>query len=343
MKKILNMTLVAVAAMMVISCAKQEPELVNISKGTKVSFIAEAPSIDYDTPDTKVSSDGTNGATGTAIRYKFKWDAGDKIALYTITPATKDEYTYWDDFVTEAGGSSADFTGQMPDSYKGTSLIGLHSKYTETFTVYWNTSRTDFGYNIPSTQDGTGFKYALYCGITANDFYDEENNKILISGSDPANPAKAIWQMVSAITRFTMDLGEGVEVNRIDVSANYSDGTVAKLASGGSSKDIYTSSANIYTLWSGNSSVNTITIENGGQALPNDIYFTSRNANGTTNGKYVILTFVFTNSYGKTATRVMKMATGISEDGKNASTPKNIAVNKINRLGTVTLNAEDFQ
>ena len=341
MRKTFIFTIIAMAAMTFVACAKHDvnQDVKQEDLWKKVTLTVQAPSTD-DLVETKVSSNGTQGTQGNAdFRYKFKWDAGDIITIYSITPTTKDEYTSWGNYVTDEGGASADFAGNMPVSYVGSKLIGMHSKYTDEFKVYWNNSRTDFGYNIPATQDGTGFKYAAYAGMNSgasSGWYDSENNKVIISGYD----SKAQWQLISALSRFHVDASYNIK--RVTITASYSNGDEAYLVSNGGNKDIYFASNNLFTCWGGGA--NTVTIENGGSVLPEDIFFASRNtANKTATGGYyfIKLTFTFTNTEDKTATKVIKLGTGIT--GNVATAVTNIDKNVINNFGTVPFKDGDFK
>ena len=80
-----------------------------------------------------------------------------------------------------------------------------------------------------------------------------------------------------------------------------------------------------------------ITIYKDGEELPTDIYFASRQAEGKANQYYPILTFVFTNASGQTATKVLKLTTD------NGVTLKNIVCGRLTKLGAVTFGPNDFQ
>lgn len=335
MKKIKIISALAVAAMAVLSCVKQEMQKGQMWKPVTLTIGA---------PETKVSSNGTQGTPGISdFRYKFKWDAGDEITIYSITPDTKDEYTSWGTYVTEDGGATATFAGNMPAEYVGSVLIGIHSKYTDVFSVVWNSTRTDFGYNIPATQDGTGYKYAAYAGANnggTSDWYDSVNNKVIISGYD----SKAQWKLISALSRIHVDASYNVK--RITVTASRTDGTTMNLVSSGTNKDIRFASNNFYTCSGGG--VNTVTIENGGSVLPEDVYFATRNLStkkgtGDHASDYYLttLTFTFTNTSDQTATKIVKMGTGIS--GEYCTGTKNLSIGSINNFGSVTFNPGDFK
>ncbi len=322
--------------MSILSCAKQDIQKEQMWKPVTLTIGA---------PETKVSSNGTQGTPGTSdYRYKFKWDAGDEITIYSINPSVDGEYTSWGQYVTDEGGATATFSGNMPTSYVGTALVGMHSKSTDAFTTRWNNTRTDFGYTIPATQDGTGYKYAAYAGVNAgasSGWYDSVNNKVIISGYD----SKAQWKLISALSKIHVD--PSANVKRITVTAVRTDGTNINLASNGDKKDVYFASNNILNCWGGG--VNSITIENGGSVLSDDIYFASRHFGTAKAGTgehaseyyYVKLTFRFTNTSDKTATKIVKMGNGIS--GDYCTSVKTISLGLINNFGSVTLNAEDFK
>jgi hypothetical protein len=86
----------------------------------------------------------------------------------------------------------------------------------------------------------------------------------------------------------------------------------------------------------------TITIYNDGKLLSGPVYFASRHTTGNNNNGFVTLTFTFTNGNGQTAVKQMKLGKNINDDG-TAGTYGNLSQYRINKLGTVTFGANDFE
>ena len=116
-------------------------------------------------------------------------------------------------------------------------------------------------------------------------------------------------------------------------------GAAQNLASSEDKQDVYLNSSS-FGIWGG--ATNTITIYNNNELLSDDVFIASRQVTtgNATNG-YIVLTFVFTNGSGETATKVVKLGASPQVDG-TATTYYKINSAVVNNLGSVTFNPGDF-
>lgn len=321
MKRIIVLSLVAVAAMAALSCTKEQVK--ERDNGQKISFVIDSP----DNQETKVSSNGTTTYQG-SIRYRWKWDAEDALAIYSFNQV-KDQITGWGNFITAEGGSPATFSGIVPDAYTGDTFIALYSKYTDSFKLFWNSTRYDFGFNIPAVQDGEGAKYALFAAMPT---YDPSTTTLTF-------PTSGSYQFFLRTALILLEVPIEADVRNITMTVTTAKtGAAQNIVSSGSNKDVYINSSTM-GIWGAAS--NTVTINNGG-VLSDKVWIATRQVTtgNATNG-YIKLTFVFTNGNGQTATKVAKLAKEPQEDG-TATSYKSISNGVVNNLGVVSFTASDW-
>lgn len=343
MKTTVCLPLIAVAALMAFSCSKENTNV--ISKGIPATFTFESPVVeDEDGPDSKIylfnpSEVGSSGAT----RPTFRWNTGDIINIisYSIPEDwSEGKFTQWPAFVAQAGGASATFRGEIPDPYVDGYFLILSSKYNQSYTVAKQNDargRLNIKCNIPALQDGSGINYAIFGArpkYSASDkkFTFEAINDISTNNSN-VTAYNNQFALKSALSCFSIPAD--AHITKVEITVSRSDNATGQyLASNGDKKDIQINSYGFAFSGGGNP---TITIYNDGEELPTDIYFASRQAEGKDNQYYPILTFVFTNASGQTATKVLRLMKN------NGAEVKNLNCGRLNKLGTVTFEANDFQ
>ncbi len=329
MKKIALLPVIAAAALAAWSCTEENPE--QMTGGDVISFTLAAPELTSD-EETRTSLDGTAGS-GSAVRYQYKWDAGDAIAISSFDKSVQGNVTSWGDFVTAAGGSSATFTGYAPSAYKGSSFMAITAGCSGGINLVWDASGSRYlaDFNIPSEQDGTGGKYCMFCGLLD---YDASEKVFSLSNADTDH------RMLMRSSLSFLVVPEDADVRKITVNV-----TAAKkpgsqfLASTGTNKDIHLNCSNLGLSGGSNQ---TITIYNDGKKLSGPVYFASRHTTGNATNGYVTLTFNFTNGSGQVAVKQMRLASGANEDG-TASTYYNLKQYSVNKLGNVSFGPGDFE
>lgn len=343
MKTTVCLPLIAVAALMAFSCSKENTNV--ISKGIPATFTFESPVVeDEDGPGSKIyifnpEEVGTSGAG----RPTFRWNAGDIINIisYSIPEDwSEGKFTQWPAFVAQAGGTTATFRGEIPDPYVDGYFLILSSKYNQSYTVAKQNDargRLNIKCNIPALQDGSGINYAIFGArpkYSASDkkFTFEAINDISTNNSN-VTAYNNQFALKSALSCFSIPAD--AHITKVEITVSRSDNATGQyLASNGDKKDIQINSYGFAFSGGGNP---TITIYNDGEELPTDIYFASRQAEGKANQYYPILTFVFTNASGQTATKVLRLMKN------NGAEVKNLNCGRLNKLGTVTFGANDFQ
>lgn len=346
MKQINSWLYVAAAAMSVLSCAKDVPVKIE-SKGTPVEIVVE--DADIEDPDTKISWGNESGK-------RPKWDAGDRFQLIAYThntSAAQSVFTSWGDFVTQDGStnqynSNTTFSGYKPDGFStetgGQYFAAIAKNPTNSsYTLSHESNRYVFTANVPAEQDGTGFKYSVMAA-----YFNYADGVFSTTGSSTFYPRTALCALA---------LPEGSNVTRIDITLSYTLSDANQfLASNGSKQDVKFCLVNGWgvgstyslTLLSGGGS-KTISIYNNGAVLPetpNKVYWASiRTQSGSATYGCGILTFRFTNTDGKVATKVVELYKDSNGDHAYQSTEKvNVtAGNRLNNFGSVTFQDSDWE
>ena len=329
---------IAAAALTAWSCTK-ENNVRPVSKGTPITVEVGFPEFngDENDPDSKMSSNGI----GTDGKYKFKFDAGDSFHVFSFTGYTdQTAFTDWGVFTTEAGGAWARFSGYVPDDYSatthgGTFTVLYHEINKDNIELTWN-NRYEYRFNIPDHQDGTGLKYALFgspaSGGSAPSF---------TPASEMASGKPRLGLQFRCYTSLCLLNLTGGDVRTIKITVAHKKNNNYNLVSNGAAKDIvYNCSGN--ALSGGGSK--TLTINNNDQVLSGDIFFVTRQTNGSATNGYAYLTFEFINSEGKTCTKVVNLATGVDAAAGTATTYKNLSqYNMISNFGSVDLTSATFE
>ena len=316
-------TLLVVSALLLLSCEK---EVAPAREDGRVSFTLPAPG--EDRAETRVSGNGT-ALVNNKTQYKFKWDAGDALTIFSHDPSVNGSTpvyaaTPWGTFTTADGGSTATFTGTAPSSYSTTSLLAIYSPSSQNLSLTWNagSKRYDALFNIPSEQDGTGVRYSLFAGKPS---YNPSSHTI-VAGSGSAN----VMALRSTLTCFTLKPEDNICRVTITVS-DAKDRNSQYLCSTGTNKDITLNCTGLFLSAGTN---RTITLYNGGQRLSGEVWFASRQTTGNATNGYAILTFVFENAAGVKASKIVRLAVNPHADG-SADTYRNLTAGQVNRLGTV--------
>lgn len=345
MKTTVCLPLIAVAALMAFSCSKENTNV--ISKGIPATFTFESPVVeDEDGPGSKIyifnpEEVGTSGAG----RPTFRWNTGDIINIFSYSIPedwSEGEFTQWPAFVAQAGGTTATFKGEIPDPYVDGYFLILSSKYNQSYLVSKQDNtrgRLNIKCNIPALQDGSGVKYAIFGARPKYSATDKKFTFVEIQDVSTGNSKISAYNnqfaLKSALSCFSIPAD--AHITKVEITVSRSDNATGQyLASNGNKQDIQINSLGF--AFSGGGAP-TITLYKDGEELPTELYFASRQVEGKANEYYPILTFVFTNASGQTATKTLKLATF----NGTAFTLKNLNVGRLNKLGSVTFGPNDFQ
>ena len=281
--------------------------------GVPVSFEVGALSCDESVVDTKIHVSQT-GKTHT-----ISWSKGDQISMFAFNkPSAVGELARWnvsnfssERFTASSSGSSIEFSGVVPEDFatsKPSGTASLYMIYPAATVSVASQSTKDSGFinynirglSIPSTQDGTGWKY---CWFTSESSWDFAQQTI----------SPATFKLSNCLIKFAIDSPKSIR--KIDI--------VSKNSCMAGDIVLYTGRVAIQT----GCVQRTITIENGG-ILPDEILFACRLLN-THDGGGVAgteeITFTFTAADGSCAVKILRPAA-------------QYASNKMYNLGTVTLN-----
>lgn len=266
MKKFVLLSIMAVAAIMTFSCAKQG--LDTTTKGKMVTLTVTAPDLDEE-PGSKVSF---NGASHTA----FVWDGNESLHLFSYTKATSGASTDWGNFTTTTSGTTASFTGTVPGEKWGTSVVAAIGRNLQ---MNFISSKWRIYYNIPNEQDGTGFKYCAFVGMPE---YDDMSNTFTFAVSDNADGdvIKGPFKLRNALSYFIVpDYEEGKKVVEIKITCTTDGSTAENIVcynSGARAVGFNLEIPGNGTYKTANSNcTNVLTISNSGNALEGEIRFAS--------------------------------------------------------------------
>lgn len=230
----------------------------------EVDFNADSP--DCETPTTKIAETETSEGV-----HQITWAPGDQFSVFgKITAATKEPslvgtfINFSSNRFTLKGGTKKTFSGFVPDlatMYGGSSSGVVMSEYcihpAVTVGNYDGTYVAPSGMELPTTQDGTGWRYCYFFSRTAS------LSALYMNPSPNASPIK--FSLGNLLLR--MKLNSEKNVTKIELSTSDAPvlvGTVEKLR------------LNDDSFWISNGcGQKKLTIVNGG-VLPNDVYLAIR-------------------------------------------------------------------
>jgi hypothetical protein len=328
MKKTMILLSAAVAALAAFSCAKDN-SVKPTAKSNTITFQVGFPEIEFEEDD--LSKVSFNSDPNVKPR-KFKWDAGDKMNIFSYN-YDNDITTPWGDFVTASGGVWAYFSGELPDSYAAAThgdkffIAAQQNPVGFDFIRTGTSGRYDLKFNIPAVQDGTGLKYALFA---------QANTSAIEFDAETTAFSHLSIRCYSGLIRLNI---VGGDVRSFKVTLDQMKNHSYCLASAGEKKDISHNCTNNGLSGGGSKS---ITVTRNGELLSGDIFIVSRQTNANASNGYAVLTFEFTNSAGKICTKRCVLADNPKSDG-TADKYYNISTyNSLTNLGTVDLTSATF-
>ncbi len=324
MKKMFSPLFMTVAVMAAFSSCSKDNSVAE-QKGTPISIMVGAPSIDT---DSKVSTNGTE--------LKHKWDAGDKITIFSYTrnaTAAESIITNWGPFTTTNGGAYARFSGVIPAGFStathGERFIAFSQEGADFDMTWASASKCEVAFNIPAQQDGTGLKYCLFTTAAEN------GTQASFDGTDSFTGL--YFKAATALNKINLT---GGDVRTIRITVKHAIKDNFGLVSNGTQKDL---KYNVATAGLSGGPVKTIVINNNDSVLSGDIYFVSRQTNGNATNGYVTLTFEFVNGNGQTCTRKKVLAASPVEAGTATSYYNLSPYNRLNNLGALDLTSATFE
>ena len=288
-------------------CFEAEP----ISCGEQVSELEDG-GVEQSSADTKIHV-SQNGKTHT-----ISWSPGDQISMFAYNkPSAAGEFAWRNvsnfssaRFTASSNGSPVVFSGVVPEDFatsKTSGTASLYMIYPAATVSVASQSTKDSGFinynikglSIPSTQDGTGWKY---CWFTSESSWDFAEQTI----------SPATFKLSNCLIKFAINSSK--DIKKIDIVSknSYMAGDIV----------LYTGRVAIQT----GCVQRTLTIENGG-ILPDEILFACRllnNHDGSRVSGTEEITFTFTATDGSSAVRILRPSAQYSS-------------NKMYNLGTVTL------
>lgn len=284
-------------------------------------------------PATKISG----SETSTAGIHAIQWKAGDQISQFSVVSAGGTTELKVGDVLNfsnlrstlKNGDGTTTFTMTIPDlQYLYGASSGLNTYLCAIYpaTTFSNITTTVNGtkidavatpvkLTIPEEQDGTGWKYSVFIARSAT-FSAQYNN--------PTGGGKSTFKLMSTLLRLKLNSSKNITKVVLTNTTGFMTGDVASITMNSFhyATDVQTN----FSLASGCPG-KTLTVENGGAVLPDDLYFAIRELReGTT------FTFTFTAEDGTTASRSLTNPAGYA----------NRKFKKVLSLGTVTLNDTDF-
>lgn len=294
-----------------ISCQKETPmeNELTLGEGIPVTVEVGAPEEgNSDAVETKIS-ESISGK-----KHTYTWEAGDAFRLVAYAPIkANDETTRTDcgDFVTAEGGAKATFGGtipaDMPETYTEYWAVAPAPKQGDKFKIAEKSSSTSsFRYimtmDIAETQDGTGLKYAHFCAVSSS------SSKLSKESGTWAFTANPSFKMAEAMLRLGLEATH--EITKIEVSYELYD-------SKGEKKTALAGETYYATNSTGTNSSKTstfpspmLTIYDGGNVLPQDIYFVIRHQGAGVEGSK--LNFTFYKADGSKAEKSLALTAAIS-------------------------------
>ena len=352
MKKFIYLSITAVAALMALSCNKND-SIPQTPTGIPVYIDLDEIVIgDEDNADavSKVMFNSTE-VSNNKTRYNYEWEAGDKFKIFSFK-YDEDKLLDWGFFTAKSGGKWGRFYGFIPygfnpDEY--TCTMAIHCPNMSDYTLNKTTTagKYEIKFNIPAEQDGTGIKYAILAP-NSNPQYSSFKVTRNVDSVDPDDVSKwtyafdgqRLFKSYLAVSRLVVP--ENANVKTIRVTVSHAKSTNYALASNGANLDCsFNCLPSSFGGISGGTS-KTITINKDNETLT-EVYFTSRQTNGSNSNGYASLTFEFINGDGQIATKKVILATGVKEDGTAASYVNLSTYNVMHDFGTVTFAEGDFK
>ncbi len=324
-----------------VSCSKEQ---VNDNKAKVITDFpvvevlgdVDEPTVDggaaaSSSPATKIF--GTESEEG---KHTVKWKAGDQISMFGVIYSDnayaakgtvlnfshlRSSLRYGDgtksftfvipDMKTKYGASSG-VTSYLCAIYPATTFSNIDATYSGNA---FNVVATPSGLTIPAEQDGTGWKYSVFIA---------RSSTLSAQYNNPTGGGGITFHLMSSLFRLKLNSSKDITKVVLTSSTGFMVGDVTKINMGSFH---YAADVNKNFTLSEGCSGKTLTVENGGDVLPNDLYFAVREMReGTT------YTFTFTAEDGTTATRSLTNPAGYA----------NRKTRKVLSLGTVTLTDADF-
>lgn len=293
-----------------ISCQKETPmeNELTLGEGIPVTVEVGAPEEgNSDAVETKIS-ESISGK-----KHTYTWEAGDAFRLVAYAPIKADgESTRTDcgDFVTAEGGSKAKFGGtipaDMPETYTEYWAVAPAPKQGDKFIIPTSShSGSTYRYlmtmDIAETQDGTGLKYAHFC--SKGKLSKDAESGAWSFASGPA------FAMAEAMLRLGLEATH--EITKIEVSYELYDASSKAAKKTALAGETYYATNSTGTNSSKTSTIPSpiLTIYDGGNVLPQDIYFVIRHqAAGAAGSK---LNFTFYKADGSKAEKSLALTAAI--------------------------------
>ena len=181
-----------------------------------------------------------------------------------------------------------------------------------------NVTATPASLNIPAEQDGTGWKYSIFIARSAT-FSAQWNNPIGGTGN-----LGSTFHMMSTLLRLKLNTTKDITKVVLTSSTGFLSGDVTSITM--NSFHYATDVPKNFSLAAGCPG-KTVTVENGGEALPDDLFFAIREIRYGTD-----FTLTFTASDGTTQTKSFTNPAGWD----------NLKRRGVFSLGTITLAADDW-
>lgn len=329
-----------------VSCSKEQ---VNDNKAKVITDFpvvevlgdVDEPTVDggaaaSSSPATKIF--GTESEEG---KHTVKWKAGDQISMFGVIFSDnayaakgtvlnfshlRSSLKYGDetktftfvipDMMTKYGASSG-VTSHLCAIYPATTFSDITAEFPDPTNKpnAYNVTATPEKLTIPSEQDGTGWKYSVFIA---------RSSTLSAQYNNPTGGGGITFHLMSSLFRLKLNSSKDITKVVLTSSTGFMVGDVTKINMGSFH---YATDVNKNFTLSEGCSGKTLTVENGGDVLPNDLYFAVREMReGTT------YTFTFTAKDGTTATRSLT----------NPADYANRKIRKVLSLGTVTLTDTDF-
>lgn len=346
--KAMNRILVAASVLALLGCSKDpvvnKTKVITDFPVIEVECDVDAPVVGNvaapaSAPASKVYGLEADPAGSPGV-HTVKWKAGDEISMFSVvysdnSYAAKGTVLNFSHLRSSLkyGDGTKTFTFAIPDLktlYGSTSGVTTHlcaiypattfSDFTVTFPDpakpnSYNVVATPTDLIIPAEQDGTGWKYTVFIARSA---------LLTAATNNPTAGGGSTFNLMSSLFRMKLNSSKTITKVVLTSSTGFMVGKVTEINMGAFhyATDVYKN----FSLSAGCPG-KTLTVENGGNPLPDDLYFAVRELReGTT------YTFTFTAEDGTTASRSLT----------NPADYANRKTRKVLSLGTVTLTDSDF-
>lgn len=343
--KAMNRILVAASVLALLGCSKDpvvnKTKVITDFPVIEVECDVDAPVVGNvaapaSAPASKVYGYEADPAGSPGV-HTVKWKAGDQISQFSVVSAAGTTGLSVGDVLNfsnlrstlKNGDGTNTFTMPIPNlQYLYGASSGLNTYLcaiypattfsnieTQVDGTKINVTATPAKLTIPEEQDGTGWKYSVFIARSAT-FSAQYNN--------PTGGGKSTFKLMSTLLRLKLNSSKNITKVVLTNTTGFMTGDVASITM--NSFHYAADVSKNFSLASGCPG-KTLTVENGGAVLPDDLYFAIRELReGTT------FTFTFTAEDGTTASRSLTNPAGYS----------NRQLRKVLSLGTVTLTDADF-